>query len=170
MEALNTAVTPKLDFMLICDDIRQEMGGKTSLMGMYDKHIVAPQLPFAFPKVCFYTRFSRVMGEYQFSFTIVSPSQERKTIIEKATVTIPSNATEGTFNVIAAPFEAMDEGEYEVVVVLEKDGEALEYATKFMISNGQRLQQEYHAMLAQASRAAAEESEAVEAVAESTEN
>ena len=37
---------PKHEFTLLCDDIRQEMGGKTSLMGLYDHHIVVPQVPF----------------------------------------------------------------------------------------------------------------------------
>ena len=64
---------PKHEFTLLCDDIRQEMGGKTSLMGLYDHHIVVPQVPFVLPKVCFYTRFSRMDGTFKFSFSIVSP-------------------------------------------------------------------------------------------------
>ena len=63
---------PKHEFTLLCDDIRQEMGGKTSLMGLYDHHIVVPQVPFVLPKVCFYTRFSRMDGTFKFSFSIVS--------------------------------------------------------------------------------------------------
>ena len=60
---------PKHEFTLLCDDIRQEMGGKTSLMGLYDHHIVVPQVPFTLPKVCFYTRFSRMDGQFKFGFS-----------------------------------------------------------------------------------------------------
>ncbi len=101
---------PKHEFTLLCDDIRQEMGGKTSLMGLYDHHIVVPQVPFTLPKVCFYTRFSRMDGQFKFGFSIVSPTGDRKDVIRDSDVQIPEGAKEGTFNVIASPFEVTGEG------------------------------------------------------------
>jgi hypothetical protein len=134
---------PKHEFTLLCDDIRQEMGGKTSLMGLYDHHIVVPQIPFTLPKVCFYTRFSRMDGTFKFSFSIVSPGGERKDIIRDSDVQIPEGAKEGTFNVIASPFEVGAEGVYEVIVGLTKGADRFEYIYKFAISDGQRLQSDY---------------------------
>jgi hypothetical protein len=134
---------PKHEFTLLCDDIRQEMGGKTSLMGLYDHHIVVPQIPFVLPKVCFYTRFSRMDGTFKFSFSIVSPGGERKDIIRDSDVQIPEGAKEGTFNVIASPFEVGAEGVYEVIVGLTKGADRFEYIYKFAISDGQRLQSDY---------------------------
>ncbi|BDU78499.1 DUF6941 family protein [Mesoterricola sediminis] len=134
---------PKHEFTLLCDDIRQEVGGKTSLMGLYDHHIVVPQVPFVLPKVCFYTRFSRMDGQFKFSFSIVSPGGERKDIIRDSDVQIPEGAKEGTFNVIASPFEVGGEGVYEVIVGLTKGADRFEYIYKFAISDGQRLQADY---------------------------
>ena len=54
----------KLDTLLICDDIRQEMGGKQSLMGLYNDAIIfepSPEGVPAWPKLMrlgFFTRLS----------------------------------------------------------------------------------------------------------------
>ena len=140
---------PKHEFTLLCDDIRQEMGGKTSLMGLYDHHIVVPQIPFVLPKVCFYTRFSRMDGTFKFSFSIVSPGGERKDIIRDSDVEIPDGAKEGTFNVIASPFEVGAEGIYEVIIGLTKGADRFEYVYKFAISDGTRLQADYEKSVAE---------------------
>jgi hypothetical protein len=139
---------PKHEFTLLCDDIRQEMGGKTSLMGLYDHHIVVPQVPFVLPKVCFYTRFSRMDGTFKFGFSIVSPGGERKDIIRDSNVEIPDGAKEGTFNVIASPFEVGAEGVYEVIIGLTKGADRFEYVYKFAISDGSRLQADYEKAMA----------------------
>lgn len=139
---------PKHEFTLLCDDIRQEMGGKTSLMGLYDHHIVVPQVPFSLPKVCFYTRFSRMDGAFKFSFSIASPDGNRKDVIKDSEVGIPEGAKEGTFNVIAAPFEVSAEGVYEVIIGLTKGADRFEYIYKFAISDARRLQAEYEKAMA----------------------
>ncbi|MDE3244828.1 MAG: hypothetical protein KGN80_01985 [Acidobacteriota bacterium] len=144
---------PKHEFTLLCDDIRQEMGGKTSLMGLYDHHIVVPEVPFVLPKVCFFSKFSRMDGQFKFSFSIVSPNGERKDIIRDSDVQIPEGAKEGTFNVIASPFEVGAEGIFEVIIGLTKGADRFEYVYKFAISNAQRLQAEYEAAMAEAQKA-----------------
>ncbi len=147
---------PKHEFTLLCDDIRQEMGGKTSLMGLYDHHIVVPEVPFALPKVCFYTRFSRMDGQFKFSFSVVSPNGDRKDIIRDSDVQIPEGAKEGTFNVIASPFEVVAEGVYEVIIGLTRGADRFEYVYKFAISNAQRLQAEYEQAIREAQAQAAQ--------------
>lgn len=146
---------PKHEFTLLCDDIRQEMGGKTSLMGLYDHHIVVPEIPFVLPKVCFFSKFSRMDGQFKFSFSVVSPNGERKDIIRDSDVQIPEGAKEGTFNVIASPFEVGAEGVFEVIIGLTKGADRFEYVYKFAISNAQRLQAEYEAAMAEAQKAGA---------------
>ncbi len=144
---------PKHEFTLLCDDIRQEMGGKTSLMGLYDHHIVVPQVPFSLPKVCFYTRFSRMDGDFKFSFAIVSPGGERKEVIRESDVQIPDGAKEGTFNVIASPFEVNQDGIYEVILGLTKGADRFEYVYKFAISDARRLQAEWEKAMAEQQQA-----------------
>ncbi len=139
----NQANAPKHEFTILCDDIRAEMGGKTSLMGLYDHHIIVPKIPFDLPKVCFYTKFSKMDGQFKFSFSIASPDGTRKDVIKDSDVQIPEGAKEGTFNVIASPFSANSEGLYEVIMGLTKGSDRFEYVYKFAISNGERLQKEY---------------------------
>lgn len=139
----NQVNAPKHEFTILCDDIRAEMGGKTSLMGLYDHHIVVPKVPFDLPKVCFYTKFSKMDGQFKFSFSIASPNGDRKDVIKDSDVQIPEGATEGTFNVIASPFTANSEGLYEVIIGLTKGSERFEYVYKFAISDGERLQKEF---------------------------
>jgi hypothetical protein len=39
---------------ILCDDIRIEVGNKISLMGMYEKEMSVPFLPFIMPKLCLF--------------------------------------------------------------------------------------------------------------------
>jgi len=105
-------------------------------------------VPFVLPKVCFYTRFSRMDGTFKFSFSIVSPGGERKDIIRDSDVQIPDGAKEGTFNVIASPFEVSAEGVFEVIIGLTKGADRFEYVYKFAISDGTRLQADYEKAMA----------------------
>jgi hypothetical protein len=84
-------------------------------------------------------------GQFKFNFSVVSPAGERRDIIRDSDVQIPEGAKEGTFNVIASPFEAQGEGVYEVIIGLTKGADRFEYVYKFAISNGERLQAEWAA-------------------------
>ncbi|MDO8432837.1 MAG: hypothetical protein Q7S58_10570 [Candidatus Binatus sp.] len=46
------------DFTIICEDIRQEIGRKLSLMGMYDEAIIFKRVPARLAKLCMYQRWS----------------------------------------------------------------------------------------------------------------
>lgn len=48
---------------VMCDDIRQEIGGKISYMGIYGANILLPQFPFMLPKLCFVMNVSFPPGE-----------------------------------------------------------------------------------------------------------
>jgi hypothetical protein len=87
-------------------------------------------------------------GTFKFSFSIVSPGGERKDIIRDSAVEIPEGAKEGTFNVIASPFEVGAEGIYEVIIGLTKGADRFEYVYKFAISDGTRLQADYEKAVA----------------------
>ncbi len=47
-------------FALYCDDIREEINGKSSLMGVYEGNLVVESLPVRLPKLCvvIFSRFS----------------------------------------------------------------------------------------------------------------
>ena len=82
-----------------------------------------------------------------------SPNGERKDIIRDSDVEIPDGAKEGTFNVIASPFEVGAEGVYEVIIGLTKGADRFEYVYKFAISDASRLQAEYEKAMAESGQA-----------------
>jgi hypothetical protein len=84
---------------------------------------------------------------------VVAPGGERRDIIRDSDVQIPEGAKEGTFNVIASPFEVGAEGVYEVIMGLSKGADRFEYVYKFAISNAQRLQAEYEQFVAEQQKA-----------------
>jgi len=50
-----------------CDDIRQEIGGKYSLMGVYRGDLFVPEFPFKLEKLCFSIRvFTDVSEPFEF--------------------------------------------------------------------------------------------------------
>jgi hypothetical protein len=65
---------PKLEYAIICDDIREETGNKLSLIGMYQREIFVPKFPFPFPKLCFFLSYKNVKGGDSFSMQLKSPS------------------------------------------------------------------------------------------------
>lgn len=65
---------------LVCDDFRQENGGKTTLLGVYGNTLVAEkgkengnEEEFAIPSLAFYTAFSDGEGEFTASIQVKGP-------------------------------------------------------------------------------------------------
>ena len=131
-----TLKIPIHEFTMLCDDIRQELGGKVSLMGLYDHHIAVAQIPYVLPKICFYTRFSNLDGVFKFSFSIIFPTGEQRDVISDSDVEIPKEAKEGTFNVAVSPLDITSEGIYEAIIALAKGDDRFEYVYKFAVSIG----------------------------------
>lgn len=126
---------PEHKFTLLCDDIRQEVGGKVSIIGLYDHHIVVPHVPYILPKICFYIRFSSMYGSFKFNFSIISPDNNCKDIVLNNDIEVPQQAKESTFTVVASPFEVNQPGIYEVIIGLTKNIDKFEYIYKFAITD-----------------------------------
>ena len=73
-------VKPSLNFTLICDDVRQEMGGKLSLMGLFE-NIYAPKFPAVHPRIAVLTEWSGGQGEFGIKMRILAP--DGKTVIRE---------------------------------------------------------------------------------------
>lgn len=44
---------PRIEYILVCDDIRNEVGNKASYIGVYGNRILIRNFPYTFPKLCF---------------------------------------------------------------------------------------------------------------------
>ena len=74
--------TPSLNFTLLCDDVRQEMGGKISLMGIFE-NVYAGSFPAVHPRLAIVTEWADGLGEFEATLRILSP--DRKTILRETT-------------------------------------------------------------------------------------
>lgn len=124
-----------------CDDVRQEIGNKISLIGVYTSSLIVPKLPFTLPKLCIVlnvrTSASEPFGEMKFeilknkdvmvaSGILSPPTEAQKSILEMA----PSEYVDDSPRVITAqlvmqltPFQ-IDEG-FLLRTLVTVDGEVL---------------------------------------------
>jgi hypothetical protein len=73
-------IKPSPGFTIICDDVRQETGGKLSLMGLFE-NIYATKFPAIHPRLAVLTEWSGGQGEFMIRMRILAP--DRKTVIRE---------------------------------------------------------------------------------------
>jgi hypothetical protein len=95
---------------ILCDDVRQEVGNKSSLMGMYDKDIVFSDLPALLPKLCLYVRLEGVGTAFQeCKITLKAPEEDPTHLrISTPEITIGQNVS---LFAIFSPFRAKRTGQ-----------------------------------------------------------
>jgi hypothetical protein len=71
---------PSLTFTLLCDDVRQETGGKVSLMGIFE-NVYAGSFPAVHPRLATVNEWADGLGEFEATLRILSP--DRKTILRE---------------------------------------------------------------------------------------
>jgi hypothetical protein len=73
-------IKPTVSFTIICDDVRQEVGGKVSLMGLFE-NIYAAKFPAIHPRLAILTEWSDGAGEFEVKTSLLSP--DRKTVLRE---------------------------------------------------------------------------------------
>jgi hypothetical protein len=63
----------KYKYVLFCEDIRQELGGKVSLMGVLGSKLLTQQFPFGFPKLCLFIEWEDLVGKADIAVNIIAP-------------------------------------------------------------------------------------------------
>jgi hypothetical protein len=74
-------VKPVLVHTILCDDVRQEMGGKFSLMGLFET-ISAVTFPAVHPRFAIMNEWSGGRGEFIAKIRLLAP--DRKTVISES--------------------------------------------------------------------------------------
>ncbi len=69
-----TKIKPRLNFTLICDDVRQEMGGKFSLMGLFES-IYASTFPALHHRFAIVNEWSGGKGEFSIRIRLLTPDR-----------------------------------------------------------------------------------------------
>ncbi|GAB4411100.1 MAG: hypothetical protein OHK0032_06940 [Thermodesulfovibrionales bacterium] len=71
---------PNLNFTLLCDDVRQEIGGKISLMGIFEE-IYSTRFPAVHPRLAIMNEWADGIGEFDATLRILTP--DRKAVIRE---------------------------------------------------------------------------------------
>ena len=71
-------VRPALLYTIICDDVRQELGGKFSLMGLFET-ISAQTFPVVHPRFAIMNEWTGGRGEFQSRVRLLAP--DRRTVV-----------------------------------------------------------------------------------------
>jgi hypothetical protein len=67
---------------ILCDDIRQEIGNKVSLMGIYGKDVLVAGIPFVFSKLCLWVTAKDVQHEIHGLKVVVNIPKSEQIILE----------------------------------------------------------------------------------------
>lgn len=68
-------IIPRLSYTLLCDDVRQELGGKFSLMGLFES-IYANVFPAVHPRFAIVNELTGGKGEFTVKIKLLSPNKE----------------------------------------------------------------------------------------------
>lgn len=122
---------PKHELTLMLDDIREEKGGKFSLIGLYTQDIIVEALPALLSKLCFFSRLKGGEGDFSVKFSIKDPNGD-----EMLSKFSPFNITArkdgySHVNFLISPFSLHFEGKYDFTMYL--DGEPF-HETSFFVS------------------------------------
>ncbi len=69
------SIVPDLQACVLCEDVRAEIGGQQSIIGVISA-IAAPGLPIGFFKLCIWTRWCGGMGQFTQTSRIFGPDEE----------------------------------------------------------------------------------------------
>ncbi len=70
----STRINPRLVYTLLCDDVRQELGGKYSLMGLFES-IYANVFPAVHPRFAIVNEWTGGKGDFSVRIRLLSPDK-----------------------------------------------------------------------------------------------
>lgn len=108
--------------MIICDDVRDEVGNKASFMGVYQKDIFVPKIPFIFPKLCFVINYGNITGGDTFSIELIGPQKDKLgNIIKGGTPKNIKGYAVFQIHAVFSPLKVEMEGDYILRIMFNND-------------------------------------------------
>ncbi len=112
------------DLTIICDDIRQEVGRKVSLIGIYDEAVIVAKVPARLSKLCVYQRwigtdqprtFRLEVKGSAITTTFIAVGQRDEEHYNPA-------VTRAQLTVAFSPFDILTAGECQFITYLDDSG------------------------------------------------
>jgi len=112
---------PKLDYHLICDDIRREIGNKSSLIGIHPGNVILIPIPSVIPKLCFHLVFSHLKSGDNLEIQLLGPDNKKIMSIDNIKVPEKPGLRLGVFEVGFIGINVKKEGTYRLVIVFGEE-------------------------------------------------
>lgn len=109
---------------LLCDDVRHEVGGKVSFIGVYPDLIVVDKTPVILPQVHLVIQLRSIPEPFEKLYATLHTPKAEPVMFEYS---LPPNFTAGedaNFAIGIVPFRIADEGSAKIEYRTEKDGRA----------------------------------------------
>ena len=109
---------PKFEYSIICDDIRQEIGNKLTLVGTYNGLIIVPKLPYTIPKLCIFVQYRDIRAGDRFLLELTDPAS--KIIHEVINITVPAGQKPSKMRLfgVFSPLIVEKEGRYTLSITV----------------------------------------------------
>ncbi len=78
---VNTKIKPRLNYTILCDDVRAELGGKYSLMGLFES-IYSNSFPALHHRFAIVNEWSGGKGEFMVKIRLLAP--DRKQVLSES--------------------------------------------------------------------------------------
>lgn len=106
-------------FTLVCDDIRFEVDGRISLMGVYDKDLVVDEIPYILPGLSIMISLEEMKTEIsEINVIVKAPKVEAEELKFAATPDKAKNDNSVKLLVKLSPFRIKAEGEVKIQIKL----------------------------------------------------
>lgn len=86
---MNSAMSPRIESVIFCDDIRREDNGKVILIGVYGSDLVPGAVPSSFAISLWFRIANLSTGNHDFRFRIVGPDGKAEFGIDGQTTIMP---------------------------------------------------------------------------------
>lgn len=111
---------PDLQAALVCEDVRLEVSGANSLVGVVSA-IPTPVLPFRVMKLCVFTRWCSGLGDFQQTTRLLNCSDEEELARSETQFQLQNTVSHATNIALFGGMEFTEAGDYPVEIIL--DGE-----------------------------------------------
>lgn len=113
-------VLPDLQAALLCEDVRLEVSGSNTLVGVLNM-IAVPVVPFRVLKLCIFTRWGNGQGSYVQKVRILTPTNEDPIAQSDTPFKLANDETHATNVALFGGLEFKEAGDYPVEIVLNGD-------------------------------------------------
>lgn len=124
----------KDEFVVLCDDIREETGNKRSLMGVYSDNLILKNVPATLPKICLYIMLGGIKRQFEnIHVTTKLPKLEPHSFELKALplINVGQNMSMG---IVISPFKVQSQGNARFEIRLDNDEKSsLIYKFKILV-------------------------------------